>query len=146
MPRVESWVAGGWSLLWCASMVLPVAIVGPDPDNVFPGWLILAMGWMGVTVGQYGWFANVTLPFILLMSAMKGSPIVIRFIMIAAQLSLTLHALSWDTMYGDNGSGPIGGFGPGYYLWFVVMIGSAASLLILSVRQVVARKREVMAS
>ena len=53
------------SMEYHANLLCPVAIMGPHPDNAFPGWSILMIGWMGVLVAQFGWLANLVLPLAL---------------------------------------------------------------------------------
>lgn len=125
-----------WILLWTASLLLPVAIMGPDPDNVFPGWLILLMGWMGPFAGHFGWFANLVFPAVVVLPLIRPTPVIANSIALAVQIPLAINALFWDRMYGDNGSGPIESFGLGYYLWFTAIFGSALVLLIVTVAEI----------
>lgn len=120
--------AGILAALWGLSLLLPVMAMGPAKQNVFPGWGILMIGWLGVLVFQFGWYAN--LAFLasigLLLSSKRRTAWVLTAP--AALMILTADALTWREMYGDNGSGPIQSFAAGYYVWIAVMIGTAATL------------------
>ena len=121
-------LGAAWLLFWVVSLATPVAIMGPLPDNVFPGWSILMVGWLGVFVLQFGWFANlVFVACCTLIGFGIGGPRT-RFALSIGLSALAINALFWREMYGDNGSAPILSFGLGYYLWFIAMFGAAATL------------------
>ncbi len=133
-----------WMLLWAASLALPAAIMGPLDDNVFPGWAILFIGWMGPLVGQFGWVANLVLPVVIILSIIRNPPIAVSFVVAAFQAILIVNALFWRKMYGDDGAGQIVSFGLGYYIWFCAMVGSTAVLLIRSFSILKSRKTKSM--
>ena len=108
---------------------------GPDPMN---GFNILMIGWMGVFVGQFAWFAN---PFILL------SGIVFLFrqwlasilvILVGLAISLNTFTLFGQEIPADEANVnklSLVSLGPGYYLWIasmVVILGGAIVLWIAS--------------
>lgn len=101
--------------------------MGESADTIFPGYAILMMGWMGVFVGQFGWFLNLLLWPALVLAASRSSVRQSRKLGLAAlMMVLVADALFWRDMYGDDGATPIPVFGTGYYLWFAVMVASGA--------------------
>lgn len=132
-----------WALLWCVSLSLPVVIVGPNPDLAWRGVIVLILGWMGVLSGQLGWLANLTLPGVAILSLVKGAPVALRLCAAVFQIGLAINALFWDWIADEGGVRPIEAFGSGYYLWLGVMVGSAGVLLVVTVRDVLTRKRQL---
>ncbi len=86
------------------------------------------MGWMGLFVLQFGWFAN--LAFLSAQSLLASCTRRTAWATVtsAALLVLTADALAWHEMYGDSGTAPIKAFGAGYYVWLFVMVGTAITV------------------
>lgn len=121
-------LAALWFCFWLCSLALPVAIMGPSSDNIFPGWFILIMGWLGLLVGQLGWFANIAFLASLGILAFSRTRTLWGSALSLVLTALAADGLLWHEMYGDNGSAPIQAFGAGYYLWFAAMVGAGTSL------------------
>jgi hypothetical protein len=115
-------------LIWGVSLACPVAIMGKSHDNVFPGWSILMMGWLGVSIAQFGWFANIAFLFgfaiLLIPKHIRLLDLAVSTIIIA----LCVDALLWREMCGDSGCVRVPMFGVGYYLWFFAMAGVSGAL------------------
>jgi hypothetical protein len=126
--KPDTMTAGVLAALWAVSLLLPVAIMGAAKDNVFPGWGILMMGWLGVLVLQFGWFANPVFVAALVLLATSKRRTGWATLVSVLLACLIADALTWHEMYGDNGSVPIQAFGAGYYLWLATMIGAAVTL------------------
>ena len=87
------------------------------------------MGWLGVFVFQFGWFANVLIiPAIVLLLLRRPGGLLSRLIGGGIAL-LLLNALFWREMHYDNGTRPIENYHIGYYLWFLASGLAAFALL-----------------
>jgi hypothetical protein len=117
-------------VMWVASLILPV-----ETDCGFSyanqGYLILASGWLGVLMFQFGWFAN---PFMLWVMGRllfdKRSGIIPAII----GLVLALNALAWKTTPTDNGYNTICARHSGFYVWIACAALLAAVALIGMIR------------
>lgn len=132
-----------WALLWCVSLSLPVVMVGANSDLAWRGIIVLMLGWMGVLNGQLGWLANLTLPGVAFLSLIKGAPVTLRLCAAVFQIGLAINALSWDWIADEGGVHPIEAFGSGYYVWLGVMVGSAGVLFVVTVHDILNRKRKL---
>jgi hypothetical protein len=143
MPITRIVLIACWGLLWCVSLALPAAMMGPNPDHAYTGIIVLMLGWAGVFDGQFGWLANLTLPGVAVLSLIKRAPVGLRAFVAAVQIGLAINALFWNWVADEGGvRPPIDGFGPGYYLWLGVMFGSAAVLLVVTRRDAIDRRRQ----
>jgi hypothetical protein len=131
-PR--SGVAAGLAALWGLSLALPVGdAVSKDGPAAVIGAMVLIMGFAGVIILQFGWFANVWVIAIWIALAQRRAPHLRTVLELTGVMALLLvNATFWDgAMPDDAGSGlRVTRFGIGYYLWFAVMIGSVGSLLV----------------
>ena len=50
-------IAAALTVGWVVSLMLPVAVMGNGPDEVWPGFAVLIVGPLGVLVTQFAWFA-----------------------------------------------------------------------------------------
>jgi hypothetical protein len=121
---------------WLISLACPVAIIGTSPNEVLFGLNILLMGWMGVLIFHFGWFANIALlvALIIIVAPMRGvagreSSKIWGWIAFTALIALCGDAALWREVADDRGSARILSFGVGYYLWFGAMFGGAGTLL-----------------
>ena len=95
---------------------------GPDPMS---GFNILMIGWMGVFVGQFAWFAN---PFLLLSAILfifRKWRFALAFMMIALTISLDTFMLFGQEIPADEANVnklTLVSLGPGYYLWMASML------------------------
>ncbi len=121
-------LAALWLALWLGSLALPVAIMGRHIDDIYRGWSILMIGWMGAFVLQFGWFANLAFLLAVGMLAFSRKRTLWASVLTFPLVAATVDALFWHEIDGDNGPAQIQSFGVGYYLWFAAMIGAAASL------------------
>jgi hypothetical protein len=122
-------LAGLWLLLWFLSLAAPVANTGHGKDQSWPGWSMLAIGWLGVLTAQFAWFAN---PIFFagishIFTGYAGG--MSRLAIFILLVPLSADALLWHAIYG-SAAGPVRilGFGPGYYLWLAAMAGLALTL------------------
>lgn len=115
---------------WVVSLTLPVAVTGDQPGEVWPGFAVLIVGPLGVLVTQFAWFANPLFVLAVILMLLRQPPSPTLGLIIAVPLTLlTLDALRWDRIHGDNGHAMILSYGSGYYLWFGVMLAAAAALV-----------------
>jgi hypothetical protein len=57
--RIWRVIGGVAFALWLMSLALPVSATGPEESLYWEdGLTILMMGWFGIYIGQFGWFAN----------------------------------------------------------------------------------------
>ena len=111
-------VAGVVALvLWISSLILPA--VTECSDGRFwpePGWSILLLGWLGPLIGQFGWFANLTMlwvTFRLIFQYPAGFlPGVLGF-----ALALTSFFWTGTPGTGDGPTGTICQHNSGFYVW-----------------------------
>ncbi|WP_420478326.1 hypothetical protein [Brevundimonas sp. FT23028] len=112
-----------WGVLWCVSLMLPVI-----PGYV--GGTVLLWGWFAIFSLQLGWLANLTLPAVALLSVLRGVSAPAKVVIAAVHVCLTISAMFWRSVPSEAGPLEVGSFGPGYYLWMGVMLGSAAFLMV----------------
>ncbi len=132
MPVIRIVLAVVWAVLWCVSLALPVASMGPVVEDGYSGLAVLMWGWVGVLGLQFAWLANFTLPGVAMLSLMKAAPVFLRVSAAVLQIGMAIQALFWNWLADEGGSHSIESYGPGYYLWIGIMIGSAVVLLIVT--------------
>ncbi|MBN8812004.1 MULTISPECIES: hypothetical protein [unclassified Sphingomonas] len=110
--------------LWVASLFLPVFDAGG------PGWILLAMGWLGIGIGELSWLANpllLVLVVLLLPAHIRGSK---RFLACAVFLGFVLlrEAMRSTIMVNEAGTlEPVQRFA-GCYAWMgAVSLGMIAA-------------------
>lgn len=107
------------ALLLLLSFFLPAAATTNKPDDRIPGYLVLAIGWLGLLIGQVGWLGNLALP-IALVSGWNWP----RYVTAIAFVS----SLAWKQMHTDNGSYAITWL-IGYYVWMAAMFAVSVPLI-----------------
>jgi hypothetical protein len=124
--RTAAFVLG---LGWAASLALPVATLGDGPGELWYGWAVLLLGWLGFFLGQFAWVANLLFAMALVM-LVRGRPPLVWGLMIGVLTSmLAAHALSWTSVFREGGSiAPVLAYGTGYYLWVVVTFAGGVIL------------------
>lgn len=125
-PRVWRIVAAIVGLLWLGSILVPA--VEPQNDSAYPGYMILMLGWLGVFIFQFGWFANLLIPPALVLLLLERSSRLLPRLIGGGLLVFSLNALFWHEMYYDNGSSPIEVYHPGYFMWFLANLIAALAL------------------
>jgi hypothetical protein len=126
-PDARRLVSRVFGCCWLVSLFLPVAVTpGPFGGSV-PGWGVLVSGWLGPAMYQFGWYANLLLPFVLKLAAKSRRGWVQKFSVIVALAMglLACNALFWDEIPGEFSDAKIAYFHVGYYLWLVVTFGGA---------------------
>lgn len=123
--------------LWLSLILFGLALMTPalffKAKDSMPGFVALLIGWLGLFVGQFAWFANLFWGLgllLLLLGRPKGAIVVI-----AVGLLIGLHtfALIGEELPGDEGGVTrtiVSSAGPGTYLW----LSSFLTLLIASWR------------
>jgi hypothetical protein len=114
---------------WAASLALPVARLGDGAGELWQGWTVLMLGWLGFFLGQFAWLANLLFATALVL-LVRGRPPLVWGIMIGVLTSmLAAHALSWTSVYREGGStAPVLSYGSGYYVWIAVIFAAGAIL------------------
>jgi hypothetical protein len=132
---------------WAASLALPVATFGEAQGELWYGWTVLVLGWLGFFLGQFAWAANLLFAAALVL-LVRGRPPLVWGLMIGVLTSLlAAHALSWTTIYQTGGgTASVLAYWSGYYLWVLVTFAGGAALCLASlgeVRQPAATTRTV---
>ncbi len=114
---------------WTASLALPVATIGEGTGELWHGWAVLLLGWLGFFLGQYAWAANLLFAMALIL-LVRGRPPLIWGLMIGVLTSLlAAHALAWtDVHRSGGGTVPILAYWSGYYLWVATTFAAGAAL------------------
>ena len=114
-------------VLWIISLYLPVSV--DSKNEITPGWLALYMGWAGVGIVQFAWFAN---PFFLIgFIRLQISRSAVELAVIALLLSLNTFTFP-AYIFG------VYGYGWGMILWFVaiaLMVAAAGAFEIENVKE-----------
>lgn len=113
-------------------MTLPVVDtqMSSGIDTVF-GSDILQIGWMGILVYQFGWFANLVLvPGLLLATGWPNQAPKVNIAIAIILLILCVNTALWTSIPADNGENQIIAHRLGYWLWMISVVASAAWLLI----------------
>ncbi|MFJ4144825.1 hypothetical protein [Pseudomonas sp. NPDC089734] len=97
-------------MLWIISLFLPVAV--SSKNEITPGWLALYMGWAGIGIFQFAWFAN---PFFLI------SLIRLQISRSAVELAVIALLLSLNTFTFPAHVFGVYGYGWGMILWFLAI-------------------------
>ncbi|MBX8483363.1 hypothetical protein [Pseudomonas cichorii] len=114
-------------VLWIISLYLPVAV--DSKNEITPGWLTLYLGWAGIGIFQFAWFAN---PFFLI-SFMR-----LQISRSAVELAVMALLLSLNTFIFPAHVFGIYGYGWGMILWFVaiaLMVAAAGAFEIENVKE-----------
>ncbi|MGQ0557980.1 MAG: hypothetical protein ACT4OE_00075 [Sphingosinicella sp.] len=122
--------------VWGLSLVLPVvAFAQPSGEQVWQGWSILALGWMGLFGLQFGWLAN---PFFIAACALIATgkdagrwQMAIGILMVL----LLIDAWTWNQMPTEMGYVPVTRYYSGYFIWFLPVGSAAIWLLTFSLKR-----------
>jgi hypothetical protein len=122
---------------WAASLALPVATFGDAHGELWYGWAVLLLGWLGFFLGQFGWIANLLFAATIIL-LVRGRPPLVWGLMIGVLTSLlAAHALSWTSIYQTGGgTAPIMAYWSGYYLWVLVTFAAGAALCLAALNDV----------
>jgi hypothetical protein len=116
--------------LWLASLTKAVIWPCADPGVLNPpfyGIGILIFGWTGPMHGQFGWFANPLMLWIIGRLLLQyRAPLVPALI----SFGLALSSFTWTNQAGDAGWGKLCKHGSGFYLWIACAAVLAAMALI----------------
>ena len=122
---------------WAASLALPVATFGNGQGEIWSGWTVLMLGWLGFFLGQFAWIANFLFAVALIMLVRGRPPLVWGMMVGVLTSSLAAHALSWNDVFRTGGGTmPVLSYGPGYDLWIVVTLAAGLALCLASLREV----------
>ncbi|MBX8513599.1 hypothetical protein K5D69_02720 [Pseudomonas cichorii] len=97
-------------ILWIMSIFLPVGV--DSKNEITPGWLALSMGWLGIGIYQFAWFAN---PLFLI------SFLYLQASRSAVELAVMALLLSLNTFTFPMGILAPYGYGWGMILWFLAI-------------------------
>lgn len=124
-------------LAWTASLALPVATFGDGQGELWYGWTVLLLGWLGFFLGQFAWIANFLFAAALVM-LVRGRPPLVWGMMLGVLTSmLAVHSLSWTQVYQTGGGvAPILSYWSGYYLWVLATFAAGAALCAASLSEV----------
>jgi hypothetical protein len=107
-------------LMWIASLALPIETDCGEP-HASQGYVIFATGWLGAVAGQFGWFANPFMLWVMGRLLYDRRPGIIPAVI---GLGLALTALTWKTSpRGDApGVSTICEWHVGFYLWIACAV------------------------
>lgn len=112
-------------LCWVASLWFPVFIT--DSGHQIIGYWVLLTGWMGVTLFNFAWLANLLI--IIAALTMYRYPIRATIVAAIALLSAT-QAFFFGEIPGQLENSQIIDFGLGFWLWYssILLVGSGVVL------------------
>jgi hypothetical protein len=132
----------GFLLLYGVSLFLPAMIFdhGKRPEDTYPGAAVLVMGWLGLFVGQFGWFAN--MPWLIAMVGVIARIPLMAAIPSVLALGISLHTFVLFSHEVPRDEGGVNnmiltGLGPGAYVWWLAL----AAPLIWAVFTFISRRR-----
>lgn len=122
-------------LLWLSLALYLVACLTPalvfkqagSPEEPMPGWNVLAVGWLGAFINQFGWYANLFWFTGLICGFFKF----FTFGKVAAGIGLIVSAISVSMLFSQDVPANEGGVGPplklvslgvGCWLWFFCQV------------------------
>lgn len=122
---------------WAASLAMPVAQLGTGDGEMWYGWTVLLLGWLGFFLGQFAWIANFLFAAALIL-LVRGRPPLVWGLMVGVLTSLlAAHALSWTKVFETGGgTAPVMSYGPGYDLWIAVTFFAGAALCLAALREI----------
>ena len=111
-------------LVWALSLCLDVVRLGGDqPRTDGPGLLVLALGWLGIFVGEFDWLANPALIFLMLIVWDDEHYPRVSWLLLGTVMTFLIKNVfrnSWT-----NGTAPdplpIESFGFGFYFWMAAL-------------------------
>lgn len=119
---------------WALSLCLPAIDLSLNATGEpMRGWAVLASGFFGLLLCQFGWLANIALFGVLVgLSAwgMQG-----RWLQGWSILLLLLTSLNSFDLFLRPALWKFEGAGPGFWLWIVSTVGAGLTGLVVSLRQ-----------
>lgn len=124
----------GLSLLLYVASCLTTALIFKRegaPDEFMPGWNVLAVGWVGVLLNQWGWFAN---PFWLValvcgfLRFFKAGKIIVCTGLVISVVSIVM-LYSQEIPANEGMVGPpskLSSLGIGFWLWMAAQLFTLA--------------------
>ncbi len=113
------------AILFVSSLMLPVIIGGDESKEglrSMSGWNIFLMGWFGIFIGQYSWYANICASLALFIHRRKARA---RMLFAAAALLLGLQTVFFNyfaSLFGFQYVFADGWrWGLGYYVWMCAL-------------------------
>jgi hypothetical protein len=105
-------------LIFAASLMMPGFVTSSANKHNDPmmGYEILALGGLGILVGQFAWYANMVF-LVAVLVAMPGRQYRLGMILSAAAFFLGLHALQFKIIPGSGPKVVITHYAIGFYLW-----------------------------
>jgi hypothetical protein len=118
-------IAGVGALaLWADAMLLP-ALTICGKDRLLHGWQIAEIGWLGPVDGQFGWFANLFMLWIIIRLMIRRPATLISglMVLILALSSFSLHSTSLYSSI-ETGGGQIAlcERNTGFYFWIACSV------------------------
>lgn len=115
---------------FAASLPLPVAYACDMDNYAIDGFTVGLVGPMGVFLWAPGWLANplfiIAILLLLFASSYRRGSVVL-----ASLLGLlALSSFAWREWGTDEAVYHVCTYGPGFYLWMLAMLGSAATLVV----------------
>src|SRR5262249_17954624 len=111
-------------LIACATPAIDFLKNGEDPQRWY-GAEVLAWGWLGGSIGQFGWFANPLLllayVLVLLREFMAASVFAVLALLFAAH-SLVIFHQQFPGYEGEVSRLDAKGFGIGFYFWVASLL------------------------
>jgi hypothetical protein len=124
-PSASKAQALGWFalLLWTLSLFIPA--VRDGQTEIIPGYAILAIGWLGVLMLQFGWFANIVFIYTISRILLGYRTSILWGLCLLALLISSVYWAYFGSMIYDNGSRPINERFAGFYFWVASMATTA---------------------
>ena len=129
------------SLLVLACILPALNFIGSNGIENYDGFTTLWMGWMGIFIGQFGWYANPFIFFSTILFIFRRWFLSILFTVLSLLISLSTLALFYQEIPGDEANVNklhLVSLGPGYYLWIasMSMIGLGSVILWFATKQI----------
>ncbi|MEN3110890.1 hypothetical protein ACFONG_03435 [Uliginosibacterium paludis] len=104
-------------------------------NDLWPGFLVLILGWIGVFQGVFAWLSNPLWAIGMLFYAKKRFSRAFQFFVAAFLFALSVYFLKKIAINEGGGEGAIYSMGLGYYTW----LASIISILAGSIRNLTRR-------
>jgi hypothetical protein len=135
-PKDNVWKALPYvsAALYLVSLLTPALITQASINEPWPGWSLLAFGWLALIDGHVSWLANPLFLFALLAYSRKSFGRAFLFAALASILMLSF--LLYKSILADEGGGrtQIIGHPIGYWAWvasaLVLMVSAAVALIV----------------
>lgn len=136
--RVRLGLIGASIAIYALACALPAATLVGEDVTVQRGLGLALLGWLAVTLGQYGWFANLFWIVGMLLALFRrylGAAITVACGMLLALQTLTIlgREVPLDTSGSNNAI--VQQLNSGFYLWLLSMLVLVAGALLLRARE-----------